>query len=77
MTPEEADAVKSRLWYARLLAEPDQLQDRIVKLQSFILNGGIAFFNLTEDDRNDLKEQLVHMRRYYAVLVSRLARHSQ
>lgn len=60
-------------WKDRLTYEYEQMQGRIDNLQAFVL--GERFKTLPEEDQSDLTEQLVHMRRYFAVLSSRTARH--
>jgi hypothetical protein len=56
----------------RLLMEFADLQEKIAKLEKFILSG--AYDGLSEIDRADLKEQLGCMQAYYKVLKRRASR---
>ena len=60
-------------WQERLLIEQDELQNRIDNLQAFVL--GSQFPLISDEDQVDIVTQLVYMRRYFAVLVGRTARH--
>ena len=57
---------------SRLFEERTQLFSRIEKLKRFILSD--AFDDLPEIERRALKEQLVHMQNYFAVLDIRVGR---
>lgn len=56
----------------RLLMEFGDLQEKIAKLEKFILSG--AYDGLPEIDRADLKEQHGYMQSYYKVLKRRTSR---
>lgn len=57
---------------ARLFQERTELHQRIQKLEAFIVHE--AFDQLPDIDRDDLREQLKHMRGYFAVVDRRAAR---
>lgn len=57
---------------ARLLQERTELHQRIERLKEFILDGD--FESLPEIDRDDLREQLEHMKRYFDVINRRAGR---
>jgi hypothetical protein len=57
---------------ARLLEERVQLHLRIEKLREFLVSR--AFDGLPEIERSALKEQIIHMQNYFAVLDSRASR---
>lgn len=57
---------------ARIFEEYSQLSQRIDKLKAFIISD--RYDALPEIDRSDLKEQLGHMERYFAVLSRRASR---
>ena len=55
-----------------LVDEYEQLTSRVEKLRDFIISG--EFMQLQEIDRDDLREQLVHMQMYLSVLLRRVSR---
>ena len=57
---------------ARLFTEHDELHMKIKLLKKFILS--IAFDELPEVDRSDLKDQIAHMIKYFTVLDRRVSR---
>lgn len=57
----------------RVIAEHDELRERSVKLANFI-SGNEIFKTLSEDEQNDMKDQLMHMQKYIDCLHSRLIR---
>jgi hypothetical protein len=57
----------------RVIAEHDELRERSVKLANFI-SGNEIFKTLSEDEQNDMKDQLTHMQKYIDCLHSRLIR---
>ena len=57
----------------RVIAEHDELRERSVKLANFISSNEI-FKTLSEDEQNDMKDQLMHMQKYIDCLHSRLIR---
>lgn len=57
----------------RMIAEHDELRERSVKLANFI-SGNEIFKTLSEDEQNDMKDQLMHMQKYIDCLHSRLIR---
>lgn len=57
----------------RMIAEHDELRERSVKLANFISDNEI-FKTLSEDEQNDMKDQLMHMQKYIDCLHSRLIR---
>jgi hypothetical protein len=57
----------------RLLTESAELRERIMKLEQFIPTD--RFSDLPDIDRDDLLEQLKHMRAYGDVLRRRVSRH--
>jgi hypothetical protein len=59
-------------WKGRLGAEAYELRKRIEKLERFFV--APEFEELYPDARNDLREQLTHMKAYHTVLCRRLNR---
>lgn len=57
----------------RMIAEHDELRERSVKLTNFI-NGNEIFKTLSENEQNDMKDQLMYMQKYIDCLRSRLIR---
>lgn len=57
----------------RVIAEHDELRERSVKLANFI-SGNEIFKTLSEDEQNDMKDQLMYMQKYIDCLHSRLIR---
>ncbi len=57
---------------SRLFTEFSELQQRIVKLENFIL--GDVYDTLPDIDKEDLKEQRQHMQAYSRVLERRVSR---
>lgn len=57
----------------RVIAEYDELRERSVKLANFI-NGNEIFKTLSENEQNDMKDQLMYMQKYIDCLRSRLIR---
>lgn len=57
----------------RVITEHDELRERSVKLANFI-SGNEIFKTLSEDEQNDMKDQLMHMQKYIDCLHSRLIR---
>lgn len=57
----------------RVIAEYDELRERYVKLANFI-NGNEIFKTLSENEQNDMKDQLMYMQKYIDCLRSRLIR---
>ena len=57
-------------WYHRLIIEKHQLKKRVDSLKEFLDDE--KFKTLTPDTQEDLKEQLVHMTKYYDVLQRRI-----
>ena len=57
----------------RMIAEHDELRERSVKLANFI-NGNEIFKTLSENEQNDMKDQLMYMQKYIDCLRSRLIR---
>lgn len=57
----------------RVIAEHDELRERSVKLANFI-SGNEIFKTLSEDEQNDMKDQLMHIQKYIDCLHSRLIR---
>ena len=57
----------------RVIAEHDELRERSVKLANFI-SGNEIFKTLSENEQNDMKDQLMHMQKYIDCLHSRLIR---
>lgn len=57
----------------RVIAEHDELKERSVKLANFI-SGNEIFKTLSEDEQNDMKDQLMYMQKYIDCLHSRLIR---
>ena len=57
---------------SRLFEERTQLFSRIEKLKAFIVSG--AFDDLPDIEQSALKEQIVHMQNYFAVLDGRVSR---
>ena len=57
-------------WYHRLIIEKNQLKSKIDRLTEFLDDE--KFKTLTPDTQEDLKEQLVHMTKYYDVLQRRI-----
>lgn len=54
----------------RVIKEKDELDDKIVKLTSFI--GGTIFASLPDNERSRLSIQLQHMNRYSEILGQRI-----
>lgn len=57
----------------RMIAEHDELRERSIKLANFI-NGNEIFKTLSENEQNDMKDQLMYMQKYIDCLRSRLIR---
>lgn len=57
----------------RVIAEHDELRERSVKLANFI-SGNEIFKTLSENEQNDMKDQLIYMQKYIDCLHSRLIR---
>lgn len=57
----------------RVIAEHDELRERSVKLTNFI-SGNEIFKTLSENEQNDMKDQLIYMQKYIDCLHSRLIR---
>lgn len=57
----------------RMIAEHDELRERSIKLANFI-NGNEIFKTLSENEQNDMKNQLMYMQKYIDCLRSRLIR---
>lgn len=57
----------------RMIAEYDELRERSVKLANFI-NDNEIFKTLSENEQNDMKDQLMYMQKYIDCLRSRLIR---
>lgn len=57
----------------RVIAEHDELRERSIKLANFI-NGNEIFKTLSENEQNDMKDQLMYMQKYIDCLRSRLIR---
>lgn len=56
-----------------MIAEHDELRERSIKLANFI-NGNEIFKTLSENEQNDMKDQLMYMQKYIDCLRSRLIR---
>lgn len=59
-------------WQERVLAEQDELDDRLAKLESFMLTD--QFAKLSWEDREDMRDQAQHMTLYRSVLRRRISR---
>lgn len=57
----------------RMIAEHYELRERSIKLANFI-NGNEIFKTLSENEQNDMKDQLMYMQKYIDCLRSRLIR---
>lgn len=57
----------------RMIAEHDELRERSIRLANFI-NGNEIFKTLSENEQNDMKDQLMYMQKYIDCLRSRLIR---
>jgi len=69
---EKAPAKKKGTYQDRVRDEKDELDSKIVALAKFM--EGDEFANLQPVEREDLTSQIGYMKRYKAVLVSRIER---
>lgn len=54
----------------RMIAEKIDLRDKLEKLSNFIISD--QYYDLPENERNDLTEQFTHMADYHSVLSRRI-----
>ena len=57
---------------SRLFSEQSELSIKIEKLKNFIFSD--KFESLSSIDKEELREQYIHMERYYYILSSRISR---
>lgn len=59
-------------WQTRVIAERDELGERLIKLSAFIIQSA-AFRSLSADERQRLRHQREHMLDYHEILGERIA----
>lgn len=60
-------------WQTRLITEANELKDRIYSLSGFIGHSRVFQYELSDDDRSVLLDQIDHMEQYLACLKKRIA----